>query len=357
MVVTKIRLRKVDDMHVHLRQGEMLAKVLGHTARQCARALVMPNTNPPIVTAADLINYRKSIEELLGEADNFTPLMTFRLMPSTTPDMVSEHKKAGATAAKLYPDGLTTNSEGGVRDFRALYPVYKALEKEGLVLCLHGEMPGVFSLDRESAFLSTLEMLAKDFPSLRIVLEHATTADAIETVKKLPKKVAATITAHHLQITLDDVIGDKLNPHVFCKPIAKRPSDRDALLKAATSGNPKFFLGTDSAPHPVSTKECACGAAGVYTAPLLLPLLAEIFDSVGKIDRLEAFTSRFGAEFYGLPLNEEYLELVVEDWKVADQYDGVVPYKAGYTFKWKVYPGNPPILSKQKAGESRSFAS
>ena len=331
-----MRIRKADDMHVHLRQGEMLTKVLPHTASQCGRALIMPNTTPPIVTTDDLSNYRSAIQKLLKKDDDFIPLMTFRIMPTTTPALVKEHKKVGAIAGKLYPEGVTTNSEGGVTDLTSLYPVYKAMADEELVLCLHGEVPGVFSLDRESAFLETLKTLAKDFPKLKIVLEHATTADAIDTVLSLPGNVAATITAHHIRITLDDVIGDKLNPHLFCKPIAKRPADRDALIKAATSGNPKFFLGSDSAPHPVASKECACGAAGVYTAPVLLPSLAEAFENAGRLDRLESFTSQFGAEFYRLPLNEGHVELARESWTVAAEYGGVVPFMAGHTFSWKV---------------------
>ncbi|PWU03291.1 MAG: dihydroorotase [Candidatus Melainabacteria bacterium] len=351
-MTSNLRIRKADDMHIHLRQGELLAKVLPHTASQCARALVMPNTTPPIVTADDLNNYRNSIQKLLKTEDAFVPLMTFRVMPTTTPAMVKDHKRAGATAGKLYPEGVTTNSEGGVKDLQTLYPVYKAMEEEGLVLCLHGEVPGVFSLDRETAFLETLRTLAKDFPKLKIVLEHATTADAIDTVLKLSANVAATLTAHHLRITLDDVIGDKLNPHVFCKPIAKRPADRDALLKAATSGNPKFFLGSDSAPHPVESKECACGAAGVYTAPVLLPVLAETFESAGHLDKLESFTSRFGAEFYRLPLNEQYIELHRESWTVENQYGGVVPFMAGHRFAWKLSSAS----SSSKANKTKQTA-
>lgn len=346
-----IRIRKIDDMHVHVRQGEMLKKVLPYTAQQCGRALLMPNTQPPVVTAQDLTNYRQSVESLLEPGMEFRPLMTFRVMPSTDPAMVKAHKKANATAGKLYPDGLTTNSEGGVTDFKALYPTYAAMQEEGLVLCLHGELPGTFSLDRESAFLSTLKMLAKDFPKLKIVLEHVTTADAVETVTSLPANVAATITAHHMRATLDDLLGDRLNPHLFCKPILKRPSDRDAVLKAATSGNPKFFLGSDSAPHSVETKECACGAAGVYTAPVLLPVLAENFENVGRLDKLEDFTSRFGAEFYGLPLNNESIELIAQTWTAKDQYDGVVPFMAGHTFKWKLAD---PISKQGPKGKSEA---
>lgn len=329
-------------MHVHLRQNEMLRNVLPHTVTQCSRALVMPNTIPPIETATDVANYRKEILDAL-KADNcttqnpFTPLMTFKVSPNTSPNSVKELKAQGAIAGKLYPEGVTTNSEGGVTDFKALYPVYEAMQAEGLVLCLHGEMPGVFSLDREASFLTILKDIAKQFPTLRIVLEHATTAAAIECVTALSKNVAATLTVHHLYLTLDDIIGDKLNPHAFCKPVAKRPEDRDALVSAAMSGNKKFFLGTDSAPHQISAKECACGAAGVYSAPVLMPALCELFEKHDKLNLLEPFTSGFATEFYGLPPETNSIELIEESWIVPEQYQGVKPFLAGTELKWKVF--------------------
>jgi dihydroorotase len=334
----ELTIRKADDMHVHLRQNEMLRNVLGYTALQCGRALIMPNTTPPILTVQDLVNYRETIVSELGDRTDFTPLMTFKVVPATSAAIVQDMKKAGATAGKLYPDGVTTNSEGGVTDFEALYPAYEAMEKEGIVLCLHGEMPGAFSMDRESAFLDTLRTIASDFPKLKIVLEHATTADAIACVLSLPHNVAATLTVHHLFITLDDVIGDKLNPHVFCKPIAKRPEDRDALVKAALSGNPKFFLGSDSAPHLISNKENACGAAGVYTAPVLLPALCELFAKHDKLNLLELFTSVYGAKFYGLPLNESSITLIEESWTVPEEFQSVKPFLAGSKLSWRVHP-------------------
>jgi dihydroorotase len=332
----QIGLRKVDDMHVHLRQGDMLRNVLRHTALQCERALVMPNTIPPILSAADVAAYRKSILAALGEDTGFTPLMTFKVAPQTAVSEIRALKAEGAIAGKLYPEGVTTNSEGGVTDFSALYPVYAAMQDEGLVLCLHGEMPGVFSLDRESKFLATLQIIARDFPKLKIVLEHATTAEAVACVLDLPDNVAASLTVHHLYLTLDDVIGDKLNPHVFCKPIAKRPEDRDALVKAALSGNPKFFLGSDSAPHMIEAKECACGAAGVYTAPVLVPALCELFEKNDKINRLQPFTSEFAAHFYGLPLNQQSIILRQEIWTVPEHYDDVKPFLSGSQLRWKV---------------------
>jgi dihydroorotase len=331
----ELHIKKVNDMHVHLRQDDMLANVLPHTVHQCANALVMPNTLPPILTADDLKNYRSSILNLLNGTENFMPLMTFKVTPTTTVEEVSRLKAQGAVAGKLYPDGVTTNSQGGVTDFKALYPVYGAMQNEGLVLCLHGEMPGVFSLDRETSFLVVLKNIAADFPKLKIVLEHATTADAINCVLKLPENVAATLTVHHLYFTLDDVIGDRLNPHAFCKPIAKRPEDRDALVAAALSGNPKFFLGSDSAPHSIAAKECACGAAGVYTAPVLLPALCDLFERHDKLGYLERFTSEFAAKFYNLPIHSTTVKLIRDAWIVPSEYHGVKPFWAGQTLNWQ----------------------
>lgn len=331
----QLQIKKANDMHVHLRQGDMLVNVLPHTVLQCARALVMPNTMPPVLTAEDVKSYRQSITDLLQSESGFTPLMTFKVAPSTSADEIALLKAQGAIAGKLYPEGVTTNSEGGVTDFKALYPVYKAMQDEELVLCLHGEMPGVFSLDRETRFLEVLREIAGEFPRLKIVLEHATTADAVRCVQELPDNVACTLTVHHLYLTLDDVIGDKLNPHAFCKPVAKRPEDRDALVVAALSGNPKFFLGSDSAPHSVEAKECACGAAGVYTAPVLLPALCELFEKYDKLDLLESFTSGFAAKFYGLPLDADTVTLVQDAWTVPEQYQGVKPFLAGQKLRWK----------------------
>lgn len=333
-----MRIRKIDDMHVHLRQGEMLESVLPYTAMQCERALVMPNLMPPILNANDVINYRMQIMEVLSNTKGkfFAPLMTFKIVPSTSAAEIDGLKQAGAIAGKLYPDGVTTNSQGGVSDFKALFPVYKAMEECGMVLCLHGEMPNAFSLDRETEFLSVLKDVALNFPKLRIVLEHATTKEAIECVKSLPTNVACTLTVHHMYLTLDDVIGGGLNPHAFCKPVAKRPKDRLAIIDAALSGNPKFFLGSDSAPHAISAKENACGAAGVYTAPVLVPALCQIFEDYGTITKLEPFTSQFAAEFYNLPLNQHTIEIVKESWKVPETCGSVKPFLAGQTLSWKV---------------------
>jgi dihydroorotase len=293
----------------------------------------MPNTTKPILTARDAVRYR---EEIIFETPVwFKPLMTIKLVRSTTPEVIADAKDAGVVAGKVYPEGVTTNSDDGVRNVKELYGVFEAMEKAGMILCLHGEVPDAFCLDREDAFLLALEDIATTFPKLKIVLEHITTASAAHVVTVLPANVAATITVHHLFITLDDVIGGMLSPHNFCKPVAKRPHDREALLRAAVSGNPKFFLGTDSAPHAAEKKECASGCAGCFTAPMALPALASIFDREGALNKLEAFTSTFGAEFYGLPLNEGEISLVKEDWRIP-QVCGVVPFMAGKTLSWRL---------------------
>jgi len=341
-MTSTIELTMPNDMHLHLRQDEVLRVVLPHTTRQFGRALIMPNTKPAILTATDVDRYRREI--LAASADpNFEPLMTIQILESTTREIVREAYVHGATAGKVYPDGVTTNSEGGVTDFSSLYPALEEMEKTGMVLCLHGEVPGkdVFCLDREAQFLTTLEQLASDFPALKIVLEHVTTNEAVKIIETLPSNVAATITVHHLFLTLNDVVGGFIQPHHFCKPIAKRPDDREALLKAAMSGNPKFFLGTDSAPHTVESKECSGGCAGIFTAPVALPLLASLFEQHGSLHRLEGFTSTFGCSFYGLPQNERRITLKKQNWNVPHCIKGeekieVVPFMSGETISWQV---------------------
>ncbi len=336
-------MRKADDMHVHLRQDDLLEHILEQTITQVARAIVMPNITPAIESAAALTNYRENIEDSLKRINtrlkkhySFQPLMTFKIMPNTSAETIKQLKAVGARAGKIYPQSMTTNSEQGIADFTALYPIYEAMAKEELVLCIHGEAPEAFCLDREKAFLPTLKKIANDFPKLKIVLEHLTTTEAVNLVEDLPENVAGTLTVHHMLTTLDDVIGNHLKPHLFCKPLPKRALDRDALIQAAISGNPKFFLGSDSAPHLAEKKECACGAAGIYTAPVLLPVLAEIFQNKGKLDKLEAFVSQYGAEFYNLPLNKEKVELIEESWVVSEKIHGVVPFMAGQKLQWKV---------------------
>jgi dihydroorotase len=333
-----ITIRRPDDMHVHVRQGDMLAAMVQHTARYFRRARIMPNTNPPILRGSEALAYRRTIEAV--SPPGFEPLMTIKIVPETTPNMVREAFKLQVDAGKLYPDGVTTGSANGVRDFKALASTFDVMEEIGMVLCLHGEDPGedVFCLEREEKFLETLQWILDTFPGLKVVMEHLSTAAAADMVQFYPSdNLAASITVHHLDITLDDVIGDKLQPHLFCKPVAKYPHDRARLITAVTTpGQTKFFLGTDSAPHYRGAKECDCGAAGVFTAPLALPLLAQIFEENGALDQLEAFTSVNGANFYGLPLNEETITLVHEPWTVPDEYSGVVPLRAGKEISWQV---------------------
>ena len=340
MSMTSFRIRQPDDFHLHLRTGEMLAAVLPATCQTFARALVMPNTSPPILDADILRRYRSEIKAA-GRPD-FEPLMTIKITDETDYKTVVEASKAGAIAGKLYPRGVTTNSADGVEDIAKLDQVFDAMATTGMVLCVHGEAPDAFCLDREESFLrDQLSQVVSGFPTLHVVVEHISTASAVRWVQDCRARgagstVAATITAHHLVLTLDDVVGDTLAPHNFCKPLAKRPEDRSALIVAATSGDPGFFLGTDSAPHPRQAKECAAGCAGVFTAPVVMPVLAQVFEAADALDRLEQFTSVSGARFYGLPLNEGTLELQRLPHIVPQDHHGVVPFLAGRQLEWSV---------------------
>ncbi|MBI4239576.1 dihydroorotase [Candidatus Uhrbacteria bacterium] len=335
----QLEIRKPDDFHLHLRDGDMLANVLPLSAAQFARATVMPNLSPKILTAADVESYRARIlSNLKGEA--FEPLMTLYVNDNTTPEMIAEAKKIGTVAGKVYPKNMTTGSDDGVSDFNRLYPVVEAMQECGMLLLLHGEdpTPNVFCLKREELFLPILKKSVADFPRLNIVFEHVSSAAAVSLISELPDTVAATITVHHLILTLDDVIGGMLKTHHFCKPIAKTPKDRNALLMAALSGNPKFFFGSDSAPHAQKKKEASSGMAGIFTAPVALPLLADLFEQNNALEKLESFVSQFGAECYGLPLSQEKLVLEKKEWTVPLEYGGVVPFKAGETLNWHVVP-------------------
>lgn len=325
-------IRIPDDFHLHLRQGDLMRQLVVETAKVFGRVLVMPNTLPPITTAQSLQQYHR---ELTGVGTTLQFLMTFKIMPDMTPESIIQLKSAGAVAGKLYPQGVTTHSEDGVSDIEALFPIFAAMEEQGLVLCLHGELPGVEDLQRESAFLPTLKKIHQNFPRLRIVLEHVSSKDAVECVQELGETVAATITIHHLLLTTADVRNGYFHAHHFCAPICKSETDRKALIHAAVSGNPKFFFGSDSAPHPKADKEGERPKPGIYSTPVALPLLAQIFEDQGKLDRLEAFTSQFGAEFYGLPLNQGSMTLRKERWKVPEEYFGVVPLKAGEEMTWQ----------------------
>jgi len=334
-MIQEFELRRPDDFHVHLRQDEELPAYVRTVAGQFARALVMPNLLPAVARAEDVLHYR---DQILAVGTGLEPLMVFKVLGSHRPEEVASLKAAGVLAGKVYPEGVTTNSDDGVREIAALAPFLEAMQDAGLVLCLHGEAPGAFVLDRETAFLESLRWIVANFPSLRVVLEHVSTRAAVEAVRELPERVAATITLHHLEITLDDVIGGALRPHLFCKPLAKRPEDRAALQEAAFSGHPKFFFGSDSAPHRKDRKECAAGCAGVYTMPNALECLVGLFERQGKLERLEDFVASFGADFYGLPHNAGKVRLVREPCRVADLVDGAVPYRAGQILPWRRIP-------------------
>jgi dihydroorotase len=347
MKAEEVTIRTPDDFHVHFRQGKILEDVVPFTSRVFRRALVMPNTVPPILTADDVIRYRT---EIIKAAQNpgFEPLMTIKLTAKTTPETIVDAKRAGIVAVKLYPEGVTTNSGDGVpvHDLTRVYPVLSAMQQLGIVLSIHGEVPGRFVLEREDAFLPILHQITRKYPDLRIVLEHITTEKAVRFVESALPNVAATITLHHLLITLDDVLCDRkggsegINPHHYCKPVAKTPDDRRALLVAATSGNPKFFFGSDSAPHLREKKECSCGCAGVWNAPNAIGLLAEAFSHEDALQMLEPFVSEYGSEFYGLPLNEGTIRLELLDYddvyEVPQSIKGIVPFYAGKKVRWVV---------------------
>jgi len=330
----RITLRRPDDFHVHLRQGADC----GNFARDALKAgfgrvLVMPNTLPPITSAAALTGYRREIEVA---APGLKALMTFKIRPDLGHEALVALKSAGAVAGKLYPEGVTTNSEDGIRNLEDGWPVFALMEELDLVLCLHGEHPEAFSLDREAAFVKGLKGLRKAFPKLRIILEHVSSVAGLDAVLSDGPLTGATLTVHHLLYTLDDMVGGKLDPHLFCKPLLKRPEDRRKLVDAALSGNPKVFFGSDSAPHTRENKEAALCSAGCYTMPVALSLLVGLFEENDALDRLEPFVSRFGAEFYGLPHNQGTITLVREPWTVSKLYHGVVPLKAGVTLPWSL---------------------
>lgn len=342
-----LRICKPDDFHLHVRQGPVLGPYVRQVARQFASALIMPNTLPPVRTVQDAQDYRR---EILAAAQPVNPAfkawMSFKIQaPAATDDAASlrqacrDLKAAGVVAGKLYPQGVTTNSEDGVGSLEELFPLLAAMEAEGLLLLVHGEHPEAFCLDREEAFLPQLQRVVEAFPRLRLVLEHVSTARAVEWVRQAPDRVGATVTVHHLLLTLDDLLGNHLNPHLFCKPLLKRPEDRQALAEAVLGQDGRFFFGSDSAPHVREKKECACGAAGVYTAPVALPLLAGFFERHGQLARLEDFVALRGRAFYGLDLDlagRGTLELLQESWTVPALVDEVVPLGAGKVLDWKV---------------------
>ncbi len=322
------------DMHLHLRDGDMLKIVAPLSSRDFAGGVIMPNLIPPVTTIEDVKAYKKRIKEAIGD-DDFEPFMTLFFKSDYDYDFLKEAKNY-IKSIKLYPAGITTNSEGGVSsiDVEELRETLEAMSELNIPLCIHGESNG-FVMDREKEFVPVYESLAKAFPNLKIIMEHITTKDSVEALKKY-ENLYATITLHHLFITLDDVAGGLLKPHLFCKPIAKRPEDRKALLEIALSGDKKVMFGSDSAPHPKSAKEAPGCAAGVFSAPIILPKLVELFDSYDKLDNLQAFVSDNAREIYNLtPLKKE-ITLVKEEWEVPSDYNGVVPMFAGEILYWKV---------------------
>jgi dihydroorotase len=339
-----ITLRRPDDWHVHLRDGPMLAAVLPFTARQFARAIVMPNLVPPATDAAAARAYRERILAALPAGADFTPLMTCYLTDATDPEEVARGYEEGVFAAvKLYPAHATTNSASGVTDFARVQPVFERMAELGIPLLLHGEVtdPEVDVFDREAVFIDrVLDPLRRRLPELRIVLEHITTEEAADYVKSAGPNLAATITAHHLVINRNAIFAGGIRPHLYCLPIAKREKHRQALRRAATSGNPQFFLGTDSAPHAVPAKETACGCAGIFTAPCAIEIYAEVFEEEGALDRVEAFASLNGPEFYRLPVNETRVNLRRVPFAVPEVIgegaNALVPFRAGDTLRWRL---------------------
>jgi dihydroorotase len=332
-----LTIRRPDDWHVHLRDGEMLKRVAPYTARQFARAIVMPNLVPPITTVEAANAYRDRIIGAAGPA--FTPLMTCYLTDSISPDEIARGFELGAwIAAKLYPAGATTNSASGVTDIRNIYPVLKRMQAIGMVLCVHGEVtdPDIDVFDREAVFIErVLEPVTREFPALRIVFEHITTIQAAEFVKATGPNIAATVTPQHLILNRNAMFAGGLRPHAYCLPVAKREEQRLAIRKAATSGSPKFFLGTDSAPHTREAKESACGCAGIFNAPHALESYVSVFEDEGALDRFEAFAAVNGANFYGLPLNEGTVTLEKAEVHVPEEIASVVPFHAGETLRWR----------------------
>src|SRR5579862_1205501 len=339
-----LSITRPDDWHAHFRDGEALNSVAGATARQFARAIVMPNLAPPVTTTRQATAYRDRILEALPKGSTFEPLMTLYLTDETPASEIERAKEAGfVKAVKYYPAGATTNSASGVTDIRKCDPVLDAMQSAGMPLLIHGEVtdPEVDVFDRETVFLERyLAVVVKRFPTLKIVLEHITTHDAAAFVERAPANIAATITAHHLLLNRNAIFSGGIQPHHYCLPVLKREPHRRALVKAATSGNPRFFLGTDSAPHSRAGKESSCGHAGIYTAHAALELYAEAFEAAGALDKLEGFASHFGADFYGLPRNKGKVRLEKAEWQVPTEYPfgdkTVVPLRAGQTIGWRL---------------------
>ena len=340
----RLTLKRPDDWHLHLRDGAALAAVVRDSARRFARAIVMPNLRPPVRTTEEALQYRSRILAALPEGAAFEPLMTLYLTDDTPPEEIERARRSGKVfAVKLYPAGATTHSDAGVTRLSRCFHAIEKMQELGMPLLIHGEStdPAIDVFDRERAFIEeSLGPLVERFPSLKVVLEHVTTRDAVQYVEVTGPNVAATITAHHLLMNRNALFMGGIRPHHYCLPVLKREEHREALVEAATSGNPKFFLGTDSAPHARALKEAACGCAGIYTAHAAIELYAAAFEEAGALSRLEGFASEFGAAFYGLAPNRGSITLVREPWRVPESLDfggeTLVPLRAGETVPWKL---------------------
>ena len=343
--MTQLKLARPDDWHLHLRQGEVMSSVVGMTAKQMGRAIVMPNLSPPVRNAQEALRYRKEIVCSLPKGTSFNPLMTLYLTDKTTKQNIIEAgNNEHVYAVKLYPAGATTNSESGVTSVLGVYPVIEQMQKEGVPLLVHGEVThaDIDVFDREKVFIETvLAPLLKNFPELKVVLEHITTKEAVDFVFGSSDNVAATITAHHLLANRNHMLVGGIKPHYYCLPVLKRKSPhQEALIAAATSGSAKFFLGTDSAPHDKYQKESACGCAGVFSAHAAIELYAEVFDRANKIEMLEGFASHHGPDFYGLKRNTESITLEKKSWTVPESYklanSEIVPFFGGRSLSWRL---------------------
>ncbi len=342
--MNELTITRPDDFHLHLRDGILLRDVLSDSAKRFGRAIIMPNLRPPIINTDMAIAYRSRIVELLEPGCDFEPLMTLYLTDMTSPDEILKAKNSGLVhGVKLYPSGATTNSDSGVTNIRSIYKTLEKMESVGMPLLVHAEVTDteVDVFDRELVFIERhLKDLLNAFQGLKVVFEHITTKDAVDFVEGSSGNIAATITSHHLLMNRNSMFSGGIRPHHYCLPVLKREVHRIALLKAATSGNPKFFLGTDSAPHPKSAKESSCGCAGIYTSHAAIELYAEAFEKVNALDKLEAFASFFGADFYQLPRNAGKITLIRKPWNVPEHFnfgtETLVPLRAGMSIEWSM---------------------
>lgn len=343
-MTTTITLAMPDDCHLHLRDNEHLALTVPHAAERNARAVIMPNLNPPIFSPLEAQDYAERIKAHVPEGSSFQPVMTLYLSDSLTPHMIEKAKQAGIRAIKYYPKHGTTNAEWSVRQLTAKDDILASMLEHDMLLLCHGEVnhDHIDVFDREAAFLEeVMQPIQEKFPGLRVVLEHITTAQAVDFIRQSPSTTGATITAHHCWLNRNDMLGHGINPHYYCMPILKRRDDQEALIEAATSGEAQFFMGTDSAPHTVDKKLNACGCAGIYTGHASLELYAEIFERENALDKLASFCSKHGADFYGLPQNQATITLIKQAWQVPDAYDiegvgKVIPFMAGQTLQWQI---------------------